>query len=143
MNQTRPSIWLGALLALLGLGFLVERLVVTDAEAVEALVERAAESVREADFEALAATLDPEFTVEGRTGDEAVAWIRKLQRNYRPLGIEVEIGEIEVHEDRAMAPTEVSMTVMARPLSFRAAVHCRKVDGAWRIASAILVGGLP
>lgn len=139
----RPSLWLGALLLVGGLIFLVERLIVTDAEAVEALVERATQAAREGDFEALAATLAPEFTVEGRTGEEALAWIRKLRRNYRPLGIEAEVGEVEVAEDRAMAPTLVSMTVMARPVRFRAAVHCQRANGEWRITAAILDPGAP
>jgi len=141
--RLRPSLWLGVLLLAAGLVYLVERLIVTDAEAVQALVERAAEAVREGDFEALAGTLGAEFTVEGRTGQEAVDWIRKLKRNYRPLGLEVEVGEVEVSEDRAMAPTQVSMTVLARPVRFDAAVHCQNTNGEWRITSAILVGGLP
>jgi hypothetical protein len=139
----RPSLWLGALLLIGGLVFLVERLIVTDAEAVEALVEQAAEAAREGDFEALGALLMPEFTVEGRTGKEAVDWIRKLRRNYRPLGIEVEVGDVQVAEDRSRAPTLVSMTVMARPVRFRAAVHCQRIDGGWRIAAAILDPGAP
>jgi ketosteroid isomerase-like protein len=141
--RLRPSLWLGVLLVVGGLVLLVERVIVTDAEAVEALVQRAAEAVREGDFEALAATLGAGFTVEGRTGKEALDWIRKLRRNYRPLGIDAEVGEVEVSEDRAVAPTVVSMTVMARPVHLRAAVHCRRAEDGWRITAAILEPGLP
>ena len=141
--RLRPSLWLGVLLGVGGLVLLVERLIVTDAEAVDALVQRAAEAVREGDFEALAATLGAGFTVEGRTGEEALDWIRKLRRNFRPLGIEAEVGEVEVSEDRALAPTVVSMTVMARPVRLRAAVHCRRGEDGWRITAAILEPGLP
>lgn len=141
--RLRPSLWLGVLAVVAGLVLLVERLIVTDAEAVEALIERAAEAVRQGDFEALADTLEADFTVDGRTGEEALTWIRRLYRNFRPLGIEVEIGEIEVVDDRAMAPTVVSMTVMARPFRFAASVHCQRTDGDWRIVSAILDRALP
>ncbi len=141
--QSRLSLWLGVLLLVGGAAFLLERLVVTDAEAVEALVERAADAVRDGDFEALAATLGAEFRVEGRAGEEAVAWIRKLRRNYRPLGIEAEVGDVEVAGDRAVAPTVVSMTVLARPVRLGAAVHCRLIDGQWLITAAVLERGPP
>jgi len=136
--RPRPSLWLGALIVLGGLVFLVERLIVTDAEAVEALVERAAEAVREGDFEALAATLAPGFTLEGRSREEAVDWIRTLRRRYQPRGIEVEVEDVAVDGEAATATARAAANVMARPVRFRLTLDCGHVEGEWRIRGAAL-----
>lgn len=141
--RPRIPVWLGALVVLAALGFLLERLIVTDEEAVEALVEDAAKAVREGDFQALTALLALDFEAEGRERDEAVAWIRTLTRRWRPLGVEAKVQKVEVEGDTAKAPTLVSMTVMARPVRFLVEVDCKKTDRGWRIHAARLASYLP
>ena len=60
---------------------LVDHLVVTDAEAVETLVLRADETVREADWEAFRALLADDYEGEGKTAEGAVRRIQRAQRS--------------------------------------------------------------
>jgi len=141
--RPRIPVWLGLLVVLAGLAFLIERLIVTDEEAVEALIEDAARAVREGDFEALTALLAPDFEAEGREREAAVAWISTLKRRWRPLGLEVEVREVVVEGDTAKAPVLVSMTVMARPVRFLVEVDSRQTDRGWRMSGARLASYLP
>ena len=63
------------------------------------------------DFDRFAATLDTAYEAEGRDRDAMVDYVRTLWRRTRPLGLEMELGELEVDGDDAWGPAEVRANV--------------------------------
>lgn len=132
----RRAIWLGAAIALGALAWGIERLVVTDTEAIEALVERAEEAVRDGDFETLAGLLHPDYEAEGRDRDEAVRYVRRLWRRYRPVGLDVELGTVRVEGDRAEAPAVADVRALGRPFTIRLRTGFGRTPDGWRLREA-------
>ncbi len=140
MMRPRPLLWLGAVCVLLGVAWGIERLVVTDKEAIRALVERTTEAVKTGDFDAVAQAFDPAYDAEGRDRDGMVEYLRTLWRRFRPLGLEVDLGEVTVEGDDASALAEISANVVGRPTRIEVTTVFRRTDAGWRIAAARPVG---
>ena len=134
--RPRILIWLGLPALLVGLAIAVERLVVTDREAIGDLVDRAAEAAMKGDFPAFAETLDVEYQADGRDRSAMVEYIETRWRRYRPHGFDVQLGEIRLEGDEASAPIEVTVFVAGRPMPIPGEVHFVRRDDGWKIASA-------
>ena len=133
MIRLTPRRVLLGILLLFAVGLGIERLVISDREAIESLLERAATSVSRDDWDALANALDEEYAEHGRDKQAFVAFVRGLKERHRPQGVGLEIGDTTVDGDRA--ETRVVVKPGAPYIGLRIGgrvVLVRSPDG-WRI----------
>ncbi len=107
------------LVTVLVLGLLiwgVERLIVTDKEAIENLAEAMAEDIKAGRWSAVEAKLHPEFSYQHMDREKTVAYVRKLRERHRPTGVGISLFEIEVIDDTATAKGHVWGNVAGRPV---------------------------
>ncbi len=124
------------LLVAAGVGIGLERLIVTDAEAVEDVVVEATKAVDRGDFEAFGRLLSPTYRGEGGTRDGAVARVRKAWRADGPRALASTVIGVQVDGDAARAQVNVRGFFLGRLFLFRLDVgFVREADG-WRVASA-------
>ena len=141
----RRALWV--VLALGALGLALERWIVTDIEAIEALVARGQEAFNEKDFETLLDTLDDDFAYGERDRAETAAHLRKLATRFQAAGIDVVMDEPQVDADAdprtASATARIRARVMNRfavvPVSLR---FVRRGDE-WRLQGAARLPGGP
>lgn len=127
-------LWIPVLLALGLAGWGLERLVVTDREAVESALARAASAVSHDDWAGLSAAIADDYDERGRDRAALVSWIRGLKERHRPRGVELDVLDPTVEGDHAAArvvvrpgPPYVGVRVEGRVDLLRTA------DG-WRIS---------
>lgn len=136
MDLRSPGM-LVTLLPLLGVAaFVVERLVVTDAEAVEARIEAAAEAADRRDFEALRAYLSRDFSADGRDREAFADWVERQVRAGDPRGIEVDLDEVTVGEGEARVRGELRFGAWGRTLHAKFEARLVLEEDEWRIVSA-------
>lgn len=128
-----PRRLLLALLALGLVGFVVERLVVTDREAVTALLEGAADAVSRGDWDALTGAIDESYDEHGRDRAAFVAYVSGLARRYAPRGVGIEVGDPEVAGDRAAARVVVKPGAPFVGVRIPGRVDLVRRTGGWRI----------
>jgi len=142
MNLAIRPYFLGLMVITL-MGFGIERLIVTDKEAIQALGEDLAEAIQKQDYGRLEGSLDPDFEYRGRDRTEALEYVRRRVRQYQPLNIKVEFLEIRVEDDTAKAAGNVSALVLGRPWRGRIdATLVRTDDGDW-VLKSVEGDGLP
>lgn len=127
--------WPLVLLAL-GLGVLVERLVVTDTEAIEALLDSAQEALRERALERLRPLLSEDFEHSGRGPDEAVEEARRLIERHRPTLLEIDPGPIVVGRGRAEVDVVVRTLAYGGGTRWGFRLVLRQESSDWQILSA-------
>jgi hypothetical protein len=116
------------------LGLLVERLVVTDREAIRALVADTEAALSRADFEAFAGALHPDFAGPEGDREQTVAFVRSLWSEYAPTGLSVDLGEIALGPDgEAEAKVVATAAVLARPVRAHVTMAFAKHGGAWKV----------
>ena len=128
------------LVVLGGVVYLVDRLVVTDREAIEALVERAVQTTREGDFEALGELVDLEYEGKGGSREGVLRLVKSTWSTWRPVQLDADIGEIDVQEGTGEAPVVVTGQVAGQPIALRLAVRFVEREDGWKIAAARIVG---
>jgi len=128
---TRPRLLLAAVALVGGLAWLVERLVVTDAEAVEAVLERAAADASRGAWDAVADALDEGFREGGRDGAAFVAWARAQWTRAALRAITVDVLDVRVEGDRAAARVDARLQPYAQRVP--GTVELERRDGTWRI----------
>lgn len=137
----RPGLTLLLLAAAVVGGFLlVDALVVTDEEAVEALVDDAADAVRRGDFEAFAALLATEYAGEGGDQAGAVRRARRAAADADVEGLRATLLDLEVDGDRARGPVKVAGSFLGTSGAVSLDVGFLRTPEGWRIASARLTG---
>jgi hypothetical protein len=131
---TRPRLLLVALVAAAGLAWLVARLVVTDAEAVTAVLETAADDANRGDWDAVTAAFDDDFREAGRDRTAYVAWVRGVWRSASLRAIALDVLDVRVEGDQAAARVEVRLS----PSSFKVPgrVDLERRGDTWRIVRA-------
>jgi hypothetical protein len=121
-----------ALLVLALAAYGIERLIVTDTEAIENLAAAMAEDIKDQRWEALESHLHEDFTYGTRGRRKTIAHIRSLVGKYRPTGVGVSLYEIKVDGDDATALGEVWGHVAARPVRVGIQVKLtRTEEGDW------------
>lgn len=130
MTLPRPRTVLLGLLLLVGLGILVERLVVTDREAIEGALEEALAAARARDAARLRPLLSDEFTWNRLGPDEAVQAVQSLL-DLHPARIDAKWGPIEPAGDRCVV--EVSVTVHPYGGLFPVRVTFVREEAGWRV----------
>lgn len=109
MVRPRGRSLLLAFLLAVGLGILVERLIVTDTEAIEALLEELRDAAKDREWNRLRPVLSDDFAWGQYGPDETVSEIERLVHRYPPTRIEVEWGAVAPARLRC----EVDATVRA------------------------------
>lgn len=112
--------------------FGIERLIVTDKEAIEAVADEMAVAIQERQLDRLEALLHPEFEFGDRDRAETVAYMRSLVGKYQPMGTKVVFVDIQVEDDTGTADGVIRATVMGRLQQVRVkAVFARTEDDEW------------
>ena len=128
--------WVWILLGLVAAVVLVERLIVTDAESIEALVEDAEEAGNARDWDALLGLLSPEFVYEGRDREETVALVQRLVTRFDPQGVTFSISKLEIQGDRATARARINVRALGRVLPLASDVSFARTPDGWALAAA-------
>ncbi|MFO0931361.1 MAG: hypothetical protein U1E39_01480 [Planctomycetota bacterium] len=129
--MTRPRLLLAVVALAGGLAWLVERLVVTDAEAVEAALERAAADASRGAWDAVADAFDDTYLSGGRDKAAFLAWARAQWNRAALRAITVDVLDVRVEGDRAAARVEARLQPYAQRVP--GSVDLERRDGAWRI----------
>lgn len=132
MQLTFRSPLLGLLVVAL-LVFGLERLIVTDAEAIEQLGVDAARAIRERAWERLEPMLHEEFQYEGRDRTATIAHIRSLVRKYKPADVGIALFEIEVDGGEAKARGVVRGSALGRPVRVAIDAWFKESGDEWKV----------
>jgi hypothetical protein len=122
-----------ALLLLTGLVILVERLIVTDQEAIRGLGREVARAAGARDTEALGRLLAPGFRHGPRDAAQTLAHVAALLRKYPAQDIAVDFLAIEVDDGEATATGLVSASLYGRPVQVQVQVDLREEDEGWKL----------
>lgn len=139
MGAVRSQILALGLLTLAVLG--IERLIVTDREAIQDAATGAARALAERRWDALADLLHEEFRHGPRDRAATLAWVRGLVENHAPRGIEVQFSEIDLREEGATASGAVAATVLGRRYVQDVTAEWVREAGRWRLLG-LQSGGL-
>jgi hypothetical protein len=140
----RPRIvFLGVVvLGLLAWG--VERLVVTDREAIEHLLERTAAAAGRGDWDGVAGALADAFRSQQTRQDKGpfLSWLRSAWESFGRPAPRVAVRETAVEGDTAAS--RVRVTVAGFPVAIDARIELVRTDDGWRIARLVeyATGGL-
>jgi hypothetical protein len=133
----RPGNLLLVLLFAGVVAYIVERLVVTDIEAVEMVVAEATEACRRGDFDALREHLSEDFEyLDGSSRphdrEASVRAVRVAFGLFRPIGLATRLNDVAVTGETATARA----TVSASGGRFEVRLSLRREDGRWRLTGA-------
>jgi len=115
------------------LGWGIERLIVTDREAIETLVEGAAKAVSKGDWGGFAAAIDDAYAERGQDKKDFVAWVRTTYDRYHPGDVGVEVADTTVEGDHAATRIVVKPSFPAG-YRFGGRVELVRSPDGWRIA---------
>jgi hypothetical protein len=134
---SRPRLVLLGLVAAAVLAWGVERLIVTDAEAIETLLEDAADAVARDDWDAASRAFDDDFRAQSppRDREQFLAWARSAWTSFGRPAPTLRVRETSVSGDEAAVLVRV--TVEGYPAPIDARLECvRRPDG-WRVARLV------
>jgi hypothetical protein len=117
-------------------GFAIERLVVTDTEAIENLLADAFRSVKSRELTRLRPLLSEDFRYRDRGPDDAVSEAVRLVERHKPTLIELSRGPIVVAAPNAEAEVDVRVFGHGGAWLGRLVLTLRKEDGTWRVLTA-------
>ena len=120
-------------LAALGAYVLVSWLVVTDRERVERVLDDVRAAAVRGDWDAVASHVDDDVAFGARSTESLVDGWRATWRSLALQRVDLDVGDVEVVDDRAAARVRVRP---GAPLEGRwadARVHLVRRDDAWRI----------
>lgn len=140
MVRPRPRSLLIAALLAVGLGVLIERLVVTDTEAIEALLEEARDAAKDRDWGRLRPLLSDGFAWQGRGPDETVEEIARLAQRHGPTMIDVTWGAIAPSRLRCDVEVDVRARVGLYHYGGKVRVTFAKEEDGWRMLEVQTIG---
>lgn len=130
------------LLGLAAVGLLIERIVITDAEAIEGLASDAEEAFNERRFGDLVDILDPDFSYGGRDRQGTVAYLERMAKRFQATGVDVVLEEPAIEGDEASAEATVRLRMLNRLTVVPVSLRFARRDGRWRFKQASLGAGL-
>ncbi len=131
----RPPI-LAILLAALLLAFVVERLIVTDLEALDAWAQSASEALDASDMEAFGELITEDFTYGRMDRDAALRYAQAASRSASASGIQIVLRRVEVDGDTATATARIFGTVVGRRYTLQTPVRLERGPDGWLLAHA-------
>ena len=132
-----------ALVGAIALGFVVEWLIVTDEEAIRALVSDAEEAFNGRQFSDLGNLMDPDFRYGPRDRDETIQYLERMSKRFQAAGADVVLSEVTVSGDEGSAQGEVRLRVLTQFSVFPVSLRFARLDGTWRLNQASLGAGGP
>lgn len=133
--MTRPRLALLILFAAGALAWLVARLVVTDAEAIESTVTRMAETASAQDWKTFESLLADDFESAWGDREKLPRAVAELMKRFDVRKAEVRCGEITVRGDRGAASITVLPGAPARGFPVPARVDLVRTDDGWRVVA--------
>jgi len=132
VRRSLGPLWL-RLLFIGALGFGLERLIVTDTEAIESLVEEAATFAGAGDLEGLGGLLAADFRHGGKDRQASLDEVARRRAQFTPKEVRARVSQLEVTGDtargRLLIVAEGGRMGFARVM---ADVSFTKEDGDWR-----------
>lgn len=119
----------------LALAWAVERLIVTDGEAIEALLEGQASVIVRGEWDALEKTIVEDYDERGKNRAGLVSWVRDTWQRSGARSLDVHVEETRVEGDRARARVTVSPGMPFGGMRVSGSVELRRTEDGWRIAS--------
>lgn len=115
----------------------VERLIVTDKEAIENLAEALADDVRQERWDAMQGRLHPQFTYGELDGPQTIEHIQDLVKRFKPGNVGLNLFDIEVEGDSAKSKGHVWANAAGRP--GRLAIDARfvRTDDGWKLREVL------
>lgn len=133
---SRRSGWVLLLLAAT-VGLVVERLVVTDEEAVARVLDDAIRGLKDRTPRRLLPLLAESFRFEGRTPEETVDFVTRLLDRHKPTLLELERGAIVTARSRAEATVHVRALGYGGGWFGRVTLALEEGPHGWRIVQAL------
>jgi hypothetical protein len=130
---TRPRLVLLAALAAVVVGVVVERLIVTDREAITATIEDDAAAVSRDDWDAVARTIADDYSEGGRDKAALIEWARRLWRSSGAARVSIDVGDIRVEGDHAAARIVVRPGSRLSGFEFPGRLDFVRTHDGWRI----------
>ena len=131
--MTRSKLLLLAVVGAVALAFLIERLIVTDGEAITSLVADDVSAILRDDWDAVTRSIDDDYSERGRDRAQLVAWARDLWGRVQTRALSIDVQEIRVAGDHAAARIVVRPGGRLSGLEFAGRLEfVRRRDG-WRI----------
>lgn len=118
----------------------VERLVVTDAEALGQLLEDARDAVAERDFARLRPMLSDDFVWEGLGPDAALERVAGLVRRAQPTRIELDWDEPDLAGDQATVALLLRVWLLGGAYGGHARLRFAREAQGWRLTEARTLG---
>ncbi|MDA1194712.1 MAG: hypothetical protein O2894_05965 [Planctomycetota bacterium] len=109
----------------------VERLIVTDREAIDSLAEALAEDLQAGRYEEVEARMEPEFKYAGKDRAATIKLLRSLMDKYQPTDLGLRLYEITIEGDIARAKGTVWGNVLARPMRVGIEAVLVRGDDGW------------
>jgi hypothetical protein len=115
----------------------IERLVVTDREAIEHLLERTAASIERGDWDGVSRSLSDDFRSQATKQDKEpfLAWVKSAWSTFGEPAPRVSVRETVVEGDTAASLVRV--TVAGYPAPIDARIECKRTEDGWRIARLV------
>ena len=132
MDLTFRSPLLGLLVVVI-LVYGLERLIVTDTEAIEQVAEDAAQAIRTGSWEQLEPLLHEDLEYEGRNRAATLEHVQSLAHKYKPLDVGITVFDIKVDGDEATAKGVVRATAMGRMAQVPVDAWFKRTDEGWRL----------
>ena len=137
MFRPRPRMTLLGLVLLAGVAILVERLVVTDAEAIEGLLVDMRKAVAQRQLSAWRPILDDEFRWQGLDADATVRRLQgHLDRN-RPTSIDVTWGPVEPRGDTCIVEADARVLAYGGLFTYHGRLTFVRTSGGWKLREAV------
>ncbi len=137
--RRRPPL-LPSLLFLALLAFVIERLVVTDLEALETWSQDCADALNMENAEALTALLSEDFSYKRHNREGGVELALRERKQYKARAIEITLRQIEVNGDVARAEARIFATISAGRIPLNARLEFERGPDGWVLLNAELTG---
>ncbi len=128
--------WFPILLVLVALGFGIERLIVTDEEALVAWAEALSEAASTGDRDRARTLISEDFTYGKLDRDQALDLAWRARRNAAVGDVSLTLVQILVTGDEASAEGLLGASSMARQAQLRTKLRFRRTDGGWHLTEA-------
>ena len=133
----RSAVALGVGIAVAVLLLVVQKIVVTDREAIDRTVRRLAVAVETKDFEAVAQLIDDDFGTDGRKKADLIPAIKATLTRFEIEGARLHAMKIDVSEDHATTEFGVLCRLrfngFDRPSTSRWSLGLVRRDAGWRV----------
>jgi hypothetical protein len=128
--------WFPLLLVLVALGFAVERLIVTDEEALVAWAEAMSEAASTGDRDRARTLISEEFVYGTLDRDKALDLAWRARRNAAVGDLTLSLVQIQIKGDEAHAEGIISAASMARRAELTTRMRFQRSDGGWLLVQA-------